>query len=187
MDRKLQEIIFNEFTNRYDKDIIYVIRRFFKGEDVKDIYQELMIHVFRVIGNSYDNDPNLFSTRSWVRTIVENFCKSELRKRNGKRKIKIVYDDVSVTNSRDVDDFNSQIESDRDLNEAVKDFLKNLSKRDALILKMKYFYGKSANYISQKMNEAHVNVCIQRIKERLMRRTGIEDIESFVAKYNTYL
>lgn len=73
------------------------------------------------------------------------------------------------------------------MNEAIKDFLTNLSKREALILKMKYYYGKPSTYISQKMNEAHINVCIQRIKERLMRRTGIEDIESFVNRYNTYL
>lgn len=85
MDRRLQDILFNEFSNRYDRDIIYVIRGFFKGEDVKDIYQELMMHFYQLIGRLYENDQNLFSTRSWVRTISENFCKSELRKRNGKK------------------------------------------------------------------------------------------------------
>lgn len=187
MDRRLQDILFNEFSNRYDRDIIYVIRGFFKGEDVKDIYQELMLHFYQLIGRLYENDQNLFSTRSWVRTISENFCKSELRKRNGKRKVQLVYDDVSVNNSRHIEDFDFEASSDKDLNEAIKDFLTNLSKREALILKMKYYYGKPSTYISQKMNEAHINVCIQRIKERLMRRTGIEDIESFVNRYNTFL
>jgi RNA polymerase sigma factor (sigma-70 family) len=187
MDRRLQDILFNEFSNRYDRDIIYVIRGFFKGEDVKDIYQDLMMHFYQLIGRLYENDPNLFSTRSWVRTISENFCKSELRKRNGKRKVQLVYDDGSVNNSRHIEDFDFEASSDKDLNEAIKDFLTNLSKREALILKMKYYYGKPSTYISQKMNEAHINVCIQRIKERLMRRTGIEDIESFVNRYNTFL
>lgn len=187
MDRRLQDILFNEFSNRYDRDIIFVIKGFFRGEDVKDIYQELMVHFYQLIGRLYENDPNLFSTRSWVKTIAENFCKTELRKRNGKRKVQLVYDDISVNNSKHLDDFDFESRTDKDLNEAIKDFLKNLTKREALILKMKYYYGKSSNYISQKMNEAHVNVSIQRIKERLMRRTGIEDIEAFVGRYNTFL
>ncbi len=185
MDRKLQDILFNEFSNRYDRDIIYVTRGFFRGEDIKDIYQELMVHFYQLIGRLYENDPNLFSTRSWVRTIAENFCKSELRKRNGKRKVQLVYDEVSVNNSKHLVD--SEISGANDLNDAIKNFLKNLTKREALILKMKYYYGKSSIYISHKMNEAHINVYIQRIKERLIRRTGIEDIEAFVSRYNTYL
>ncbi|MFY7668542.1 MAG: sigma-70 family RNA polymerase sigma factor [Crocinitomicaceae bacterium] len=187
MDRRLQDILFNEFSNRYDRDIIYVIKGFFKGEDVKDIYQELMVHFYQLIGRLYESDSNLFSTRSWVRTIAENFCKSELRKRNGKRKVQLVYDDISVNNSRHIEDFDFETSSDKDLNVAIKDFLKNLTKREALILKMKYYYGKPSTYISRKMNEAHVNVCIQRIKERLIRRTGIEDLEAFVSRYNTFL
>ena len=187
MDHRLQEIIFNEFLNRYDRDMIYLIKGFFKGEDVKDIYQDLTIHFHQLIGRLYDNEPNLFSTRSWVRTTSENFCISEIRKRNGKRKVKLVFDDLSVSNWRAIDDAHFDVGNDKDLNEAIKVFLRNLSKREALMLKMKYYYGKSSNYISHKMNEAHVNVAIQRIKERLMKRTGIEDIETFVRKYNTFL
>lgn len=187
MDRRLQDILFNEFSNRYDRDIIYVIKGYFKGEDVKDVNQELMVHFYQLIGRLYESDSNLFSTRSWVRTIAENFCKSELRKRNGKRKVQLVYDEVSVNNSRHIEDFEIDNSSDKDLYEAIKDFLNNLTKREALILKMKYYYGKPSTYISRKMNEAHINVCIQRIKERLMRRTGIVDLESFVNRYNTYL
>lgn len=187
MDRRLQEIIFNEFSNRYDRDIIYIIKGFFKGEDVKDVFQDLKLHFYNAIGRFYERNPNLFSTRAWVRTSSENYCKSVLRKKNGKRNIQLVFDDISVMNSRDFDDSDFKIGNDKDLTDAIKDFLQNLSKREALILKMKYYYGKPATYISRKMNEAHINVCIQRIKERLMRRTGIEDIESFVNRYNTYL
>lgn len=187
MDNKLQEIIFNEFSNRYDRDIFYIIKGFFKGEDAKDVFQDLKLHFFKAIEKFYETNPNLFSTRAWVKTSSENFCKSVLRKRNGKRSVKIIFDDLALANSRNFDDSDLKSEIDKDLNDAVKDFLKNLSKRDALILKMKYYYGKPSNYISQKLNEAHINVYIQRIKERLIRRTGIEDVGSFVNRYNTYL
>jgi DNA-directed RNA polymerase specialized sigma24 family protein len=120
-------------------------------------------------------------------TVVKSFCISELRSRNGKRKIKIVYDETSVEKSKDFDDFKIDTDGDQDLLVAISDFLKHLNKRDALILKMKYYYGKSSIYISQKMNEAHINVCIQRIKERLLRKTGLTDIEGFVRKYRTYI
>jgi hypothetical protein len=73
------------------------------------------------------------------------------------------------------------------LDKSVHEFLKNLDKRDVLILKMKYYYGKPSNYISKKMNETHVNVYIGRLKEKLIKKTGISDLESFVRKYNTSL
>lgn len=187
MNRELQESILKELLNRFDRYIVYVIRIYFKGEDVKDIYQEVSMHIHRRIGELYEENPDLFSTKAWIKTVVKSFCISELRSKNGKRKIKLVYDELSVNNSRDFEDVDRDSESDRDINEAIKDFLRNLNKRDALILKMKYYYGKSSNHISQKMNEAHVNVYIQRIKERLIRRTGIDDIDGFVRKYNTYL
>jgi RNA polymerase sigma factor (sigma-70 family) len=187
MNSQLQEIVFNELKNRYDRFIIYVIREYFKGEDVRDMYQEVSIHLYNKIGDLYDDHPDLFSTRSWIRSVVGNFCVSELRRRKGKKKIQLVFDDTSVNNSGEFEEFHSDIDKNEDLNAAISDFLKNLSKRDALMLKMKYYYGKSTTYISRKMNETHVSVYIGRLKERLIKRTGISNLESFVKKYNTYL
>lgn len=187
MNRQLQDCIFNELLNRFDNTIIYVIRKYFKGEDVKDIYQEVSIHLYKRIGELYEREPDLFSTAAWIKTVVKSFCISELRSRNGKRKIKLILDDSSIERSKDFTEFKMDMDGDQDLLFAISDFLKNLNKRDALILKMKYYYGKSSKYISKKMNEAHINVYIQRIKERLMRNTGLTDIESFVQKYRTYL
>jgi RNA polymerase sigma factor (sigma-70 family) len=187
MNPHLQEIIFLELKNRFDRYMISVIRIYFKGEDVKDIFQEIQLHLYKRIGELYEGQPDLFSTKAWVGSVVSKYCISEIRKRNGKRKIKLVYDETSLNNFKHAEDQESKLESATDVNEAIRDFLKNLEKRDALILKMKYYYGKSSNYISQKMNETHVNVYVGRLKERLIRRTGISDLEGFVQKYNTYL
>lgn len=185
MDRSLQEAVFMELKNRYDALIVSTIKNYFRGEDVKDIFQELQVHLFKRIGELYDEHPDLFSTKAWLRSVVAKYCISEIRKRNGKRKVKLVFDDVPLNHATDKN--NSYIEDENQLNESVGDFLKNLDKRDALILKMKYYYGKPSNYISKKMNETHVNVYIGRIKEKLIKKTGISDLESFVKKYNTSL
>jgi RNA polymerase sigma factor (sigma-70 family) len=187
MNSTLQEIVFLELKNRFNQYMIAVIRNYFKGEDVKDIFQEVQLHLYKRIGELYDEQPDLFSTKVWIGSVVSKFCISEIRKRNGKKKVKLVFDETSLNKSHNYELIDFQLEKNNELNQAIKDFLSNLSKRDALILKMKYSYGKSSNYISVKMNETHINVYIQRIKERLIRRTGISDIEEFVTKYNTYL
>lgn len=185
MDRRLQEAVFIELKNRFDGFIVSVIRNYFKGEDVKDLFQELQVHLFKRIGELYDEHPDLFSTKAWLRSVVSKYCISELRKRNGKRKIKLVYGEVALANLKENEIENST--NTNDLDNSIHEFLKNLDKRDALILKMKYYYGKPSNYISKKMNETHVNVYIARLKEKLIKKTGIEDLESFVKKYNTSL
>jgi RNA polymerase sigma factor (sigma-70 family) len=185
MDRRLQEAVFTELKNRYDGFIVSVIRNYFKGEDVKDIFQELQVHLFNRIGELYDEHPDLFSTKAWLRSVVSKYCISEIRKRNGKRKIKLVYDEISLNVAKENEIVIS--ENQNDLDHSIQEFLKNLDKRDALILKMKYYYGKPSNYISKKMNETHVNVYIGRLKERLIKKTGISDLESFVKTYNTSL
>jgi DNA-directed RNA polymerase specialized sigma24 family protein len=71
MNRQLQESIFNELLNRFDSTIIYVIRKYFKGEDVKDIYQEVLIHLYKRIGELYEREPDLFSTRAWIKLSLK--------------------------------------------------------------------------------------------------------------------
>jgi RNA polymerase sigma factor (sigma-70 family) len=187
MNSNLQEIVFLELKNRFNRYLIAIIRNYFKGEDVKDIFQEVQLHLYKRIGELYDQQPDLFSTKVWIGSVVSKFCISEIRRRNGKKKIKLVFEEISLNKLQHYEAFDEQLEKTNDLNQAIKDFLSNLSKRDALILKMKYSYGKSSKFISEKMNETHINVYIQRIKDRLVRKTGISDMEEFVRKYNTYL
>jgi DNA-directed RNA polymerase specialized sigma subunit len=73
----------------------------------------------------------------------------------------------------------------KDLSKAMSDLLTILSKRDALILKMKYFYGKPSAYISKRMNESHVDVYIGRLKEKIKKKSGIRDVQDFFEKYKT--
>ena len=66
---------------------------------------------------------------------------------------------------------------------AMSDLLAILSKREALILKLKYYYGQPSARISRVLNVAHVDVTIGRIKQRLIKKSGFNDVEELIAKY----
>ena len=191
MDKQLQEAVFNEVMNRYGKFIFMLIREKFDGEDIKDMYQDFSIFLFQQIGKFYSESANLFDTKAWIRTVTNNFCISELRRRNGKKHIKFISEEKSEvirlhfadesTDSSSLYD----LQNATDLHKAMSDLLNLLSKRDALILKMKYFYGKPSTYISKTMNESHVDVYIGRLKDKIKKKSGIRDIQDFFEKYRT--
>jgi RNA polymerase sigma factor (sigma-70 family) len=191
MDKQLQEAVFNEVMNRYGRFILALVRDKFEGEDVKDVYQDFCVFLYQKIGELYSESANLFDTKAWLRTVTNNFCISEIRRRNGKKKLKFIseekselarmnYSEGDVDYARLIDE-----NSYEDLGKALNLFLQNLSKRDALILKMKYFYGKPSTYISRKMNESHIDVYIGRLKERLKKKTGIHNMDTFFEKFKT--
>jgi len=189
LDKQLQASLFTELMNRYNRFIISVIRTKFEGDDVKDVFQDFSIFIYNKIGTLYEESADLFDSKSWLRTVTNNFCISELRKRNGKRKIKYVSEEKSElarkNYSETTDDFEINIEGDSELLSAINEFLSEIPKRDALILKMKYYYGKPSTYISRKVNETHVDVYIGRLKEKLKKRTGVQNLDEFLAKYHT--
>ena len=81
---------------------------------------------------------------------MSNYCKSALRKRNAKRKIQFAHEgftSLSLENYSDEDDsieFILNPKAPEDPIAAMNHLLGLLSKKDALILKMKNFYGKSS-------------------------------------------
>jgi DNA-directed RNA polymerase specialized sigma subunit len=60
--------------------------------------------------------------------------------------------------------------TNEEFEEVLKVIFRHISRRDVLMLKMKYYYGKSSKYISEKLNISHVNMQIKRIKEQIQSR-----------------
>ncbi len=191
MDKRLQDAVFAELINRYGRFIFSLIRQKFEDEDAKDVFQDFSIFLHKLIGDLYQDSADLFDTKAWIRTVTNNFCYSEWRRRNAKRKVKFVSEEHTELARRNYADdlldvadlFKTQ--EQKDLIDALDKLLYQLPKRDALMLKMKYYYGKPSHYISQKLNETHVDVYISRLKDRIKRRTGINNIDQFLEKYNT--
>ncbi len=190
MNYRLHHSLFNEIMNRYDLMFVSVIRSHFKNqEDQKDIYQEFSIHLFMLIEAQYSKSIDLLHTATWLKAVISNFCKSQIRKKNAKRKIKFSSDGFITTHleqfSEDSDSDTPLFDFSGDVNsyEIMKSVLKLVSRQEAMMLKMKYYYNKPSSYISRKLNVTHVDVKIGRLKKRIQRLTGIKNIEELLEKY----
>ena len=190
MNYRLHHSLFNEIMNRYDLMFVSVIRSHFNNqEDQKDIYQEFSIHLFMLIEAQYSKSIDLLHTATWLKAVISNFCKSQLRKKNAKRKIKFSSDGFITTHleqfSEDSNTDTPLFDFSGDVNsyEIMKSVLKLVSRQEAMMLKMKYYYNKPSTYISRKLNVTHVDVKIGRLKKRIQRLTGINNIEELLEKY----
>lgn len=190
MNYRLHHALFNEIMNRYDLMFVSVIRSHFNNqEDQKDIYQEFSIHLFMLIEAQYSKSIDLLHTATWLKAVISNFCKSQIRKRNAKRKIKFSSDAFITTHleqfSEDSNTDTPLFDFSGDVNsyEIMKSVLKLVSRQEAMMLKMKYYYNKPSTYISRKLNVTHVDVKIGRLKKRIQRLTGINNIEELLEKY----
>ena len=190
MNYRLHHALFNEIMNRYDLMFVSVIRSHFNNqEDQKDIYQEFSIHLFMLIEAQYSKSIDLLHTATWLKAVISNFCKSQLRKKNAKRKIKFSSDGFITTHleqfSEDSNTDTPLFDFSGDVNsyEIMKSVLKLVSRQEAMMLKMKYYYNKPSTYISRKLNVTHVDVKIGRLKKRIQRLTGINNIEELLEKY----
>lgn len=190
MDYRLHHSLFNEIMNRYDLMFLSVIRSHFSNrEDQKDIYQEFSIHLFMLIEAQYSKSIDLLHTGTWLKAVVANFCKSQLRKKTAKRSIKFSADSFMTTH---LDQYSENVDVDTplfdftgDVNsyEIMKTVLSLVSRQESLMLKMKYYYNKPSTYISRKLNVTHVDVKIGRLKKRIKKLTGIDNIEELLEKY----
>ena len=190
MNYRLHHSLFNEIMNRYDLMFVSVIRSHFNNqEDQKDIYQEFSIHLFMLIEAQYSKSIDLLHTATWLKAVISNFCKSQIRKKNAKRKIKFSSDGFITTHleqfSEDSNTDTPLFDFSGDINsyEIMKSVLKLVSRQEAMMLKMKYYYNKPSTYISRKLNVTHVDVKIGRLKKRIQRLTGINNIEELLEKY----
>ena len=186
MSQREHHTVFNELLNRYDSLFVSVIgKHFHTKHEAQDVYQDFLIHLLFLVESHYKSDLDLLNTACWLKAVVSNYCKSALRKRNAKRKIKFSHDgftSLSLENYSEKDDsieFILNLKAPEDPVAAMNHLLGLLSKKDALILKMKYFYGKSSIEIARRLKTKHIDVRISRLKLRLIKLSGAKSMEEF--------
>ena len=186
MSQREHHTVFNELLNRYDSLFISVIGRHFPvRQEAQDVYQDFLIHLLFLVESNYQSDLDLLNTASWLKAVVSNYCKSALRKKNAKKKIQFAKDEftaLDLENYSEKDDsinFTLNPEIFNDPVDAMYHLLGLLPKKDALILKMKYFYGKSSIEIAQRLKTKHIDVRISRLKSRLIKLSGVKSLEEF--------
>ena len=186
MSQREHHTVFNELLNRYDSLFISVIGKHFSvRQEAQDVYQDFLIHLLILVESNYQSDLDLLNTASWLKAVVSNYCKSALRKRNAKKKIQFSRDGftaLSLENYSEKDDSIESILNSKGIEDpisAMNHLLDLLPKKDALILKMKYFYGKSSIEIARRLKTKHINVRISRLKLRLIKLSGAKSMEEF--------
>ena len=176
MDIVVQQTICEEFLNRYDKLIYSRILKFKQKEDAKDLFQDFCLHIYQKIPVEFHRNPDAFSSSSWVVQVVDNFLKSDFRKENAQKNIQRktisqLTDFQWETISSSFKEGAPSIElTNEQFEEVLRVIFQHISKRDALMLKMKYYYGKPSKYITEKLNISHVNMQIKRVKEQIQNR-----------------
>ena len=176
MDIVVQQTICEEFLNRYDRLIFSRILKFKQNEEAQDLFQDFCLHIFQKIPMEFHRNPDAFSSSSWVVQVVDNFLISGVRKEKAQRNvhgrtISQLKDYQWETISSSFKEGAPQVElTNEEFEEVLKVIFRHISRRDVLMLKMKYYYGKSSNYISEKLNISHVNMQIKRIKEQIQSR-----------------
>ena len=176
MDIVVQQTICEEFLNRYDKLIYSRILKFKQQEDAKDLFQDFCLHIYQKIPVEFHRNPDAFSSSSWVVQVVDNFLKSDFRKENAQKNIQRktisqLTDYQWETISSSFKEGAPTIElTNEQFEEVLRVIFQHISKRDALMLKMKYYYGKPSKYIMEKLNISHVNMQIKRVKEQIQNR-----------------
>jgi RNA polymerase sigma factor (sigma-70 family) len=186
VDKKHIDVIFTELLNRYKGFFLHQIRAKFEGEEVYDVYQEFCIHLYQILSTKYTTDIDLFNTRAWLKAVVSNFSISMLRKKNKKRQVNLISEEkTSIARANYFDDtyHTDQPKGEPDYYHAMSDVLLQLSKRDALILKLKYYYGVPSARIARIMNVAHVDVTIGRLKQRIIKKSGVKDLDALLRAY----
>ena len=150
-----------------------IIARYFRGELRHDVLQELSIHLFFIYNQNFESKAHLFDSRAWLRTVVVNFCISQLRKEQAQKN--------SVW-SQSTTSINLKADEHASINEDQMQLLYNaalgfVSKKEALILKMKYEYKCTSKEIERRLKIQYVDVLIARIKARIRKKMGRIDLE----------
>ena len=186
MSQREHHTVFNELLNRFDSLFVSVIGKHFPTRhEAQDVYQDFLIHLLFLVESHYKSDLDLLNTAGWLKAVVSNYCKSALRKRNAKRKIQFAKDGFTSLSLENYSEKDDSIEfilnpiAPEDPVAAMNHLLGLLSKEDALILKMKYFYGKSSIEIARRLKTKHIDVRIARLKLRLIKLSGAKSMEDF--------
>ncbi len=186
MSQREHHTAFNELLNRYDSLFVSVIGKHFPSrQEAQDVYQDFLIHLLFLVESNYESDLDLLNTASWLKAVVSNYCKSGLRKKNAKKKIRFSkegFASLSLENYSEQDDSIALLlnqKPNEDPLAAMNHLLGLLPKKDALILKMKYFYGKSSIEIARRLKTNHIDVRISRIKLRLVKISGVKSVAEF--------
>jgi RNA polymerase sigma-70 factor (ECF subfamily) len=157
---------FTELVQRHDREVFALAARYVQSaEDAKDIYQEVMMKVFRGLpGFQFRSE---FST--WVHRITVNVCVTH-RKRS-RRALHVSLDpdvnhaagaDATTMELRSKDGGPDDVAMNADTADHVRRALQDLSPRQRMVFTLRHYEGRSLKDI------AHMLVCTEGTVKRYL-------------------
>lgn len=144
----------------------HIIARYFEGAQQQDVLQEFAIHLFSLFTQKQQDNAHLFDSKAWLRAILVNFCISQLRKEQAQKNS--VWKKTATQHVLVADEI--IIGKEELIQSLYAEALGCVSKKEALILKMKYEYKRSSKEIEQRLGVQYVDVLITRIKAKIKKK-----------------
>jgi RNA polymerase sigma-70 factor (ECF subfamily) len=144
---------------------------------IEDIVQDVIVKVYLNI-DKYDS--GRASIEAWIFVVARNLCFDFMEKKGNDP---YLFKDLSMC--FDLCSFDSNKIEEEEFEVTIRRVLNKLDKRDALMLKLKYFGKKSGREIAEELNlpEKNIPCYMMRAKARLrnLLETEGRDMYSFVA------
>jgi RNA polymerase sigma factor (sigma-70 family) len=168
---KPTSIQYSQFESLYANEqrfFKHIIARYFNGAQQQDVLQDFSIHLFALLTQKQAKNAHLFDSKAWLRTVLVHFCISQLRKEQAQKNS--VWKQTTVQHILVAKEATLQQELEIQL--LYQQALGCVTKKEALVLKMKYEYKRSTKEIEHRLELQHVDVLIARIKAKIKKKMG---------------
>jgi DNA-directed RNA polymerase specialized sigma24 family protein len=161
---KPTSIHYSQFESLYaaqQRFFKHIIARYFDGAQQQDVLQDFSIHA------------HLFDSKAWLRTVLVHFCISQLRKDQAQKNS--VWKQTTVQHILVAKE--ATLHQELEIQMLYQQALGCVTKKEALVLKMKYEYKRSAKEIERRLELQHVDVLIARIKAKIKKKMGRVELD----------
>jgi len=168
---KPTSIHYSQFESLYaaqQRFFKHIIARYFDGAQQQDVLQDFSIHLFALLTQKQAENAHLFDSKAWLRTVLVHFCISQLRKDQAQKNS--VWKQTTVQHILVAKE--ATLHQELEIQMLYQQALGCVTKKEALVLKMKYEYKRSAKEIERRLELQHVDVLIARIKAKIKKKMG---------------
>ena len=151
----------------------HIIARYFDGAQQQDVLQDFALHLYALFTQKHAADAHLFDSKAWLRTVLVHYCISQLRKDKAQKNS--VWKQTSVHHVLVAKEASNLHELE--LQTLYLQALGCVTKKEALILKMKYEYKRSSKEIERRLDVQYVDVLIARIKAKIKKKMGRMELD----------
>jgi RNA polymerase sigma-70 factor (ECF subfamily) len=144
-------VAFNQLVYRHDKHVLSIASRFAGNtEDVKDIYQEVFLKVYRGLGNFRFQS----ALSTWIHRITVNVCLSHNQRRQRSPFVPIEPGEREVSSAIEIHDKDARADGhllNRELSDRISLALRTLPPKQRMVFTLRHHHGEQLKEIARAM------------------------------------